>query len=228
MPTPLPGMNPYLEQPSLWPAFHKQFIAAAYQVLLPGLVDRYRARISVRKYTSEIVLFTSITREEHTEEYIEIRSRIDGRLITLFDVMSIGNRTTTGGAAAYLATQAIAAQERANIVEIDLLTQGKPPMVMDRSKVTDPYCAVTVSRSTSPDRHEIYPGAVQKRLPKFKLPLAADDRDTVQDLQIMFQRAYELGNFESLIDMKQPLPADVKLPQDDRDWLKEVLAEPEA
>jgi Protein of unknown function (DUF4058) len=223
MPTPFPGMNPYLEQQRLWPAFHKQFIAAAYQVLLPGLVDRYRARISARKYTSELVLFTSVTREEHIEEYIEIRSRIDGRLITLLDIVSIGNRTTTGGQTAYLATRQIAYTEKANIVEIDLLTQGKPPVTMDRSKVVDPYCAVTVTRGTSPERHEIYTGAVQKRLPKFKLPLAADDRDTVQDLQVMFQRAYELGNFDTQIDLTQPLPADVKLPQDDRDWIEEEL-----
>jgi hypothetical protein len=223
MPTPFPGMNPYLEQPRLWPAFHKQFIAAAYQVLLPGLVDRYRARISARKYTSELVLFTSVTREEHIEEYIEIRSRIDGRLITLLDIVGLGNRTTTGGQAAYLATRQMAHTERANIVEIDLLTQGNPPVTMDRTKVVDPYCAVTVTRGNTPERHEIYPGAVLKRLPKFKLPLAADDRDTVQDLQQMFARAYELGNFDSQIDYTQPLPVDVKLPADDLVCLRELI-----
>ncbi len=224
MPTPLPGMNPYLEHPSLWPAFHKQLIAAAYQVLLPSLVDRYRARITHRWYISELVLFTSVTKEEHLEQFIEIRSRIDGRLITLFDIVSIGNRTTSSGQAAWLATRAHALQERANIVEVDLLTQGRPPVTLDRSKVTDPYCAVTVSRGISPERHEIYPGAIQKRLPKFKLPLAADDRDTVQDLQLMFQRAYEFGNFEGQLDFTQAIPPDVKLSQDDRDWLKEFLA----
>ena len=34
---------------------------------------------------------------------------------------------------------------------------------------------------------------VQKRLPKFKLPLAADDRDALLDLQAAFARAYDLG-----------------------------------
>ena len=65
MPSPLPGMDPYLETPAVWPAFHRQLVAALYQTLLPGLVDRYRARVMARRYTAELVLFTSITREPH-------------------------------------------------------------------------------------------------------------------------------------------------------------------
>ena len=221
MPTPLPGMNPYLEDAKHWPVFHKQMIAATYQVLLPGLVDRYRARIVGRSYTSELVLFTSVTRETHAEEWIEIRSRIDGRLITLVDVVSIANRTTAAGQKAYLATREEALNQRANVVEIDLVTQGKPPVIMDRTKLPASHSTVSVTRGNHPDRHEIYTSTIQKRLPKFKLPLASDDRDTVYDLQQVYQRAYDLGGFEAVLQQPLALPPDVKLSAEDLTWLAE-------
>ena len=48
MPSPFPGMDPYLEDEVLWPAFHHQLVLCLYQILTPGLVDRYRARIANR------------------------------------------------------------------------------------------------------------------------------------------------------------------------------------
>lgn len=224
MPSPLPGMDPYLESTAVWPTFHRQLIAALYQTLLPGLVDRYRARVTARRYTSEFVLFTSVTRTPHEEEVIELRSRADGRLLTVVDVVSIGNRTTTAGRAAYLETRKQAVAERAGLVEIDLLTQGKPLLEFDRTGLPPHDQTVTVTRGATPDRYEIYTSGVRKRLPKFKLPLAADDRDSVVDLQLAFARAFDLGGFDRVIDYTKPLPADVKLTDDDRVWVAEQVA----
>lgn len=223
MPSPLPGMDPYLESPAVWPKFHRQLIAALYQTLLPGLVDRYRARVVARRYTAEMVLFTSVTREAHEEELIELRSRTDGRLLTVLDVTSIGNRTTAAGRAAYLDTRAVAAGEKAGVVEVDLLTQGKPLLEFDRSGLPPHDYTVTVTRGGTPDRFEIYTSGVRKRLPKFKLPLAADDRDSVVDLQLAFLRAFDLGGFDRLVDYTKPLPADVVLGDDDRAWVGEQV-----
>src|SRR4051812_23310521 len=97
MPSPFPGMDPYLEGEKLWPIFQHHLVACLYQTLLPGLVDRYRARVGQRRYTAEQALFTSIVREEHEEEFIEIRQRNDNRLITLVDIVSLANKTTPVG-----------------------------------------------------------------------------------------------------------------------------------
>ncbi len=64
MSSPFPGMNPYLEATALWPLFHQQLVTSLYQMLLPGLVDRYRSRLVPRIYTCEMPLFTSIVRED--------------------------------------------------------------------------------------------------------------------------------------------------------------------
>ena len=223
MPSPFPGMDPYLEHPKLWAPFQHQMLACLYQILLPGLVDRYRARVGSRTYTAEMALFTSVVREDHAEEFIEIRTRSDGRLVTLIEVVSPGNKTTPAGRAAYLDKRKEATACRAGIVEIDLVLQGKPTLTYSRDGLPEYDYAVTVTKSTAPDRYEIYTATLQKRLPKFKVPLAPDDRDALLDLQAAFARAYDLGNFSSQIDYKGPVPPDVPLSDDSRRWADEML-----
>lgn len=223
MPSPFPGMDPYLEHPKLWPVFQHQVIACLYQILLPGLVDRYRARVGIRAYTTEMVLFTSILKEEHAEEYVEVRNRTDGRLVTLLEVVSPANKCTAEGRTAYLDKRREAVACRAGVVEIDLVLQGKPTLNYSRDGLPEFDYAVTVTRSTAPDRYEIYTSTMQKRLPKFKVPLAADDRDALLDLQAAFGRAYDLGNFTAQIDYKGPTPPDVPVSDDNKTWIADLL-----
>lgn len=50
MPSPFPGMNPYLEHPALWPEVHNRLIVALADVLNPQLLPKYRAAIDQRIY----------------------------------------------------------------------------------------------------------------------------------------------------------------------------------
>lgn len=200
MPSPFPGMDPFLADEAHWPAFQHQLVASLYQILLPGLVDRYRARIQPRTYVTEEPLFTSVLRQERQEEFIEIRQRADGRLVTLVDVVSPANKTLPQGRAAYLETRRVARAQNASAVEIDLCLQGSPLLDYSREGLPEWDFAVTVTRCTQPERYEIYTSTLPKRLPRFKVPLAPDDRDTVLDLQATFARAFDQGNFAARID----------------------------
>jgi hypothetical protein len=200
MPSPFPGMDPFLESDSIWPGFHRQLVAGLYQILLPGLVDRYRARVGQRTYSTEEPLFTSIIKQEHQEEFIEIRQRSDGRLVTLVDVVGPINKKLPEGRAAYLETRKVARAQNASVVEIDLSLQGSPLLDYSREGLPEWDYAVTVTRSTQPERYEIYTATLAKRLPRFKVPLATDDRDTVLDLQATFTRAFDQGNFGAHVD----------------------------
>ncbi len=221
MASPFPGMDPYLEHADLWPAFHHQLITVLYQILLPGLVDRYRARVGYRRYTTEQALFTSIIHEEHQEEFIEIRQRNEGRLITLLDVVSPANKTTSEGRQAYLDKRREGKASGANLVEIDLVVQGQPMLDYSRENMPDWDYAVTVTRATQPERYEVYTATIQKRLPRFRMPLAGDDRDTVVDLQVAFSRSYDGGTFAQKIDyLRDPV---APLEDADRQWLNELL-----
>lgn len=221
MPSPFPGMDPYLENEQFWPGFHHQLVTCLYQALLPGLVDRYRARVVPRSYTTELVLFTSIVREEHTEEVIEIRHRGEGRLVTVIDVVSPANKLTEPGRQAYLNKRREGRNAHANLVEIDLVMQGLPLLEYSRDGLTDLDYAVTVTRAAQPDRFEIYASNLQKRLPRFKMPLAPDDRDTVVDLHAAFTRCYDQGSFVSKIDYTGK-PA-VPLVETQLEWLDTLL-----
>ncbi len=223
MPSPFPGMDPYLEDETLWPAFHHQLVTCLYQIVLPGLVDRYRARVGQRRYTTEQPLFTSIVRQEHQEEFIEIRQRSDGRLVTLIDVVSPGNRTTEAGRQAYLQKRRESKASGSNLVEIDLVLQGQPMLDYSREGLPDWDYAVTVTRSAHPDRFEIYTANLQKRLPRFRLPLAGDERDTVVDLHTTFARSYDQGGFSARIDYQRD-PA-TTLNEDDKRWLDDYLTQ---
>jgi hypothetical protein len=214
-------MDPYLEDETLWPVFHHQLVMCLYQILLPGLVDRYRARVCQRCYVIEQVLFTSISREEHREDYIEIRQRSDGRLITLLEMVSPANKTNQQSRTAYLDRRREGKNAGANLVEIDLVLQGQPTLDYSRDGLPEWDYAVTVTRCTQPERYEIYTTTLQKRLPRFRLPLASDDRDTVVDLHTAFSRCYDQGGFVGRIDYgRDPVTT---LADDDRRWLHEVL-----
>jgi hypothetical protein len=216
-------MDPYLEHPKIWSSFQHQLLACLYQILLPGLVDRYRARVGSRSYISEMPLFTSIIREEYTEEFIEIRTRSDNRLVTLLEVVSPANKTTAAGRQTYLDKRKEAVMQKAGVVEIDLVLQGKPTLTYSREGLPEFDHAVSVTRATAPDRYEIYTATIQKRLPKFKLPLAPDDRDALLDLQAAFGRAYDLGGFSSMINYKGSPPPDVPLTDANKAWIDDLL-----
>ncbi len=53
MPSPFPGMDPYLETPDLWPDVHHELISQIRQVLNPALRPRYVARVELRLYVSD-------------------------------------------------------------------------------------------------------------------------------------------------------------------------------
>jgi len=221
MPSPFPGMDPYLESDRLWPLFHHQLITCLYQILLPGLVDRYKARIGQRHYITQQALFTSVVQEEHHEEFIEVRHRNETRLVTLIDLVSPVNKTTDTGRQAYLSKRKEGKANGANLVEIDLSLQGQPMLDYSREGLPDWDFAVTVTRASQPDRYEIYTATLQKRLPRFRLPLASDDRDTVVDLQVAFTRAFDQGTFSGQVDYTRD--PSVPLSDEDRKWLQEML-----
>jgi hypothetical protein len=225
MPSPFPGMDPYLESVTLWPSFHRQLIAGVYQLLLPSLVDHYRARVCVRNYTTELVLFTSIAREPHAEEYVEIRSRADGRLVTLVEIVSIMNRTSNSGRDAYLTTRKHAETARAALVEIDLLTQGQPTLEYDRAGVPSYDHCLTVTRPNAPGRYEVYTATFAKRLPKIRVPLAPDDRDVMLDVQDVVRRAYDQGNYARQIDYTLTHPAEVVMSAETQSWCEVLLTQ---
>lgn len=53
MPSPFPGMDPYLEEPGLWPDVHTRIMTRVSDVLTEVLRPKYYVRIEERVYISE-------------------------------------------------------------------------------------------------------------------------------------------------------------------------------
>jgi len=53
MPSPFPGMDPYLEHPAIWPDLHHELISEIRAVLNRGIRPRYRATVEERVYISD-------------------------------------------------------------------------------------------------------------------------------------------------------------------------------
>jgi hypothetical protein len=53
MPSPFPGMDPYLEQPTLWPSFHFRLIGAIAAAIEPQLSLEYYVEVETRTYQGE-------------------------------------------------------------------------------------------------------------------------------------------------------------------------------
>lgn len=53
MPSPFPGMNPYLEHPEFWPEVHHRLITAIAIALAPPLRPKYRVAIEKRTYLND-------------------------------------------------------------------------------------------------------------------------------------------------------------------------------
>ncbi len=53
MPSPFPGMDPYLESPEIWPDVHHELISEIRAALNPGLPPYYVVRVELRIYVSD-------------------------------------------------------------------------------------------------------------------------------------------------------------------------------
>jgi hypothetical protein len=210
-------MDPYLEVPTLWPDFHKQLLALLRDVLSSGLPEQYESILGLRRLPPS----ASANGQEHPENFLEIRHRGDGRLVTLLEVVSPANKTTDAGRQAYLEQQRQAQDAQANLAEIDLVLQGQPTLDYAREGLPKWHYAVTVTRVVQPQRHEIYTATLEKRLPRFRLPLGPEERDTVLDLQAAFTRCFVEGGYYARIDYCQDPP--VPLSDEDGRWLDVML-----
>lgn len=54
MPSPFPGMNPYLEQEDVWHDFHERFLPVAAELLLPQVRPKYIIRLDEHAYIHEL------------------------------------------------------------------------------------------------------------------------------------------------------------------------------
>jgi len=174
----------------------------------------------------EPVIVEFMAETERRQSFIKIIDRTNERLVTVIELLSPSNKRTGEWRTAYLQKQFSYLEGGVNLVEIDLLRQGKhtvavPEYSLERIKPF--YGIVSVWRFHIRHRFEVYPVRLQERLPRIAVPLLPEDKDVVLDIQWVFNRCYDLGRYGLDIDYTQPPP--VPLTDEEKAWLEKLLQE---
>lgn len=248
--SPFPGMDPYLEHPSLWPNVHQRLITYASDALQAQLAPRYYVSIGERVYleTPERSVYPDlwvverggpaktaasaleadrpvvvvVEPVERREVFIEIQDPGAGhRVVTVVEVLSPSNKQPGEGRDLYLRKQAEILASNVHLVEIDLLRGGAPTVALPPSPSGGVGYRVVVTRSTDRTRRELYQVSVRDRLPRVAIPLEAADADAVLDVQALLDEAYTKGAYGLRVDYSsQPVP---QLGTDDAAWARELV-----
>ncbi len=214
MPSPFPGMDPFLETPALWSDFHARFITYWSDALADLLPDNYEARIDekvrlvevapARVATLEPVTLSLVSEEEEAHErHIEILHRPERTLVAVLELLSPANKEEPGRSD-YLAQRHALLRQPIHLVEIDLLIGGRRLPPEDGLPPGDYYALV--SRGDRRPKCDVYVWTLRQRLPAIPIPLLPPDPDVWLDLAAVFATAYERGRYARSLDYASPPP----------------------
>ncbi|MBW4510473.1 MAG: DUF4058 family protein [Scytonematopsis contorta HA4267-MV1] len=125
MPSPFPGMDPYLEQAVFWSSFHSRFIVAIADAIEPQLSSQYYVEVETRTYQSDdsddslmigipdAVIFANksdATSEQQLTEDSSIATESRPELVTLPMPVSVNER--------YLEVREMVTDEVITVIEL--------------------------------------------------------------------------------------------------------------
>ncbi len=257
MPSPFPGMDPFLESPVHWSSIHARLIAYLADDLAQRLPKRYAADIGVRifadsppkdmypdvvmtrshrggkktpRQTGDLLvcdppLVVEELMDDQRETFIEIAVDEEPRtLVAVIEVLSPANkRAGNKGRAKYLEKQEKLLNSSTHLVEIDLLRAGEHTVAVSQGSLNGALWDYVVCqhRGESSGRFHVWPVPLSKRLPRFAVPLLAGDADIVVELQALFNRCYEAGNYGSRLDYRRECPPPLTAEQ--TVWIEQLL-----
>jgi Protein of unknown function (DUF4058) len=188
MPSPFPGMDPYLEHPDIWPGVHLLLIAALAESLTPQLRPKYAVSVEVRE-DEDTVLEARVR-----QGYLEIREVATREVVTAIELLSPVNKRSGQGRNSYEDKRDRVLGSSTHLVEIDLLRSGAAIGLAGQGIRSD--YRVLVSRSELRPRADLYPFDVQDLMPLFPLPLRLGDGDPVVDLKGLLDQVYDRAGYD--------------------------------
>ncbi|HUY31286.1 MAG TPA: DUF4058 family protein [Pirellulales bacterium] len=236
MPSPFPGMNPFLEQSDAWEDFHQDFMTRARESLSAQVGPSYMVKLEVRLYLHEL------SAEER---------RYFGRAdvgVTAPSMERAGAAVAGGPAPVRLTLPAVDIQrhssleirdrrDRRVVTAIELLSPSNKDLGPDydaysgkrrgvlasrthlveidlrrggkRPRPPDlPDCDyyVLVSRYAQRPNLDFWPIGLRERLPVVPVPLVPPDGDVYLDLQALLDRAYDAADYGKYIYVESPEP----------------------
>ena len=204
MASPFPGMDPYIEQPELWPDFHNNLASEIQAQLNQHIQPAYFARLTPY-VTYEVPL------RLHN---VEIRTVGTQQLVTVIEILSpVNKRPGHDAYADYQRKRKDLLRSAAHLMEIDLLRAGER-FPLEKPIPVAPYY-VFLSRADHRPTVEVWPIWLKDKLPVLPLPLLEPDPDAPLDLQAAAASVYDRGAYAAQIDYRKapppPAPSDDEL-----------------
>ena len=221
MPSPFPGMDPYLENPAFFSDLHDSMITYVREYLKPRLPKPYYAVSNER-------VWVEISRRSR-QNFIEIRTADDReRLVTTIEILSPTNKTPGEDARdLYLQKQREVLRSRTNLVEIDLLRGGvhstAVPLDSAIAEVGSFDYHVCIYRSDDLEHFQLYAIRLEDRLPEIAVPLLPGDATVLLDLQMIFDRAYDFGPYDQRTRYDEPNSIKPPLRPEQQEWANRIL-----
>jgi hypothetical protein len=226
--SPFPGMDPYLESPSLWPDVHNSLINIFREQISPLLPPRYVAELETQlviddRINDPISAVPDVTITETKPAPTRITSiyvkRIEGdELVTIIELLSPNNKRHGKDRQKYVQKLFHFYETGVHLVEIDLLRQGARVPLVGLPK-TD-YLAM-VSRTYDRPNCDVWPIGLREPLPVLPIPLLRPDRDMPLDLAKALRTAYERAHYERRINYNAPATPPLK--SKDATWAAKLL-----
>ena len=265
MPSPFPGMDPFLENPRIFPDFHDTMIAFIKEGIQPKLPAPYYAAIAARVWLEKadrflgpdvrihreegpkphmhpdngvVIIQDTMTKpvvfrvplEEIKETYLQVfqhDKKGEKRLITSIEILSPTNKLLgKRGRTLYLRKQREMLRGGVNLVEIDLLRGGTHatavPLDWALAKTGGFDYHVSIRRPARAEEYVVYPIPLTASLPTIGVPLLDDDGEVALDLQAIFIKTYDAGNYERQGAYEGRVP-DPALTTSQIGWVKKII-----
>jgi Protein of unknown function (DUF4058) len=239
MPSPFPGMNPYLE--AIWHDFHERFLPAAAAHLVPQVRPRYIVLIDENVYLHDIPQEErrligrpdlSVVRGGGATTLAAVASVMEAPALVLLPEQDVESLS-------YLNVLDRESREVVTVVELLSPTNKRPgehraQYLAKRSAVRQsdahlveidllrggqpmpaegrPECtySVLVSRADRRPQADFWPFGLRDPLPIVPVPLRPGDANARLDLRAILDRIYDESAYEDFIDMRRLIPAIVK------------------
>ncbi len=191
-------------------------VQSTQKTLLPQIASIAVASPSVEAITVDLTMPETVK-----ETYLEVRDVITQEVVTVIEILSPKNKRAGEGRKAYVKKRLQVLGSFTNLVEIDLLRDGKPIQPVQTGVQTD--YRILVSRALKRPKADLYAFNLPDRIPFHPLPLRDSDLEPLLDLQTLVSELYDEGNYDLVIDYTQePLPP---LSKENAAWVDKVLVE---
>ena len=249
MPSPFPGMNPYLEQDDAWEDFHHNFIVRAQEVLASQVGANYLVKVEVRLYLHELAV-------EERRYFGQADVGVSGPA----ENQPSATATSTAPLQLCLPNQytersswiEIRDRRRRRVVTVlellsptnktagpdrDEYVRKRDRILMSSTHLVEidlrrggqrptppvlPPCDYYALVSRAQDRPELgmWPIGLRDPLPVIPVPLTPPDPDVLLDLQALLHRVYDAAGYAKYIYAETPQPP---LSPDDAAWAQQFV-----